>query len=70
MKDYQTLYGSKYKVLDTYLNPESHFETYAKLLDIDVEILKKIGELCNPCDLDKETLKIPKEDLEILNKIS
>jgi len=70
IKNYYGEKSAEYKYIETYLHPEKYFEVYAKLLDIDVEILKKSGELCNPCDLDKETLKIPKEDLEILNKIS
>jgi len=68
----KTFYGDKsaeYKVLNTYLFPDNHFENYAKLLDVDIEILKKIGELCNPCDLEKETLKIPVEDFELLKNI-
>lgn len=61
--------SSEYKYIETYLYPEKYFETYAKLLDVDVELLTKIGELCDPCDLEKENLKIPVEDLEVLNKI-
>lgn len=68
----KTYYGEKsseYKYIETYLYPDKYFETYAKLLDVDVNLLIKGGELCNPCDLDKENLKIPVEDLENLNKI-
>lgn len=60
--------SSEYKYVDSWLYPEKYFDTYAKLLEVDVQILKKIGELCDPCDLDKESLKIPVEDLEILKK--
>jgi hypothetical protein len=72
-KAIKSYYGEKsaeYKYIETYLHPEKYFETYAKLLNVDIEILKKCGELCNPCDLEKEILKIPAEDLKILNKIS
>jgi hypothetical protein len=68
----KTYYGEKsaeYKYIETYLYPEKYFETYAKLLNINVDILIKGGELCNPSDLEKETLKILVEDLESLNKI-
>jgi hypothetical protein len=71
-KAIKTFYGEKsaeYKILETYLFPDKYFEEYAKLLDVDIEMLKKIGELCDPCDLEKEILKIPVEDLESLNKI-
>ena len=68
----KNFYGEKsaeYKVLDTYLFPDKYFEGYAKLLDIDIDILKKTGELCDPCDIEKETLKIPVEDFELLKNI-
>jgi hypothetical protein len=67
----KTYYGessTEYDYIESYLYPEKYFEVYAKLLDVDVKMLKKIGELCDPCDLEKEKLKIPVEDLEILQK--
>ncbi len=67
----KTYYGessNEYKYIESFLYPEKFFEVYAKLLDIEVETLKKLGELCDPCDLEKENLKIPVEDLEILQK--
>jgi hypothetical protein len=67
----KTHYGensSEYKYVDSWLYPEKYYDVYAKLLDVDVSTLKSIGELCDPCDLEKETLKIPVEDLEILQK--
>jgi len=60
--------SSEYKYIETYLYPEKYFETYSKLLDIEIRTLKKIGELCDPCDLEKERLKIPIEDLQTLKK--
>jgi len=71
-KAIKVYYGEKsaeYKYIETYLYPEKHFETYAKLLDIDVETLKDLGELCNGLDMKKETLEISSQDLEMLTKI-
>ena len=68
IKNYYGDKSAEYQVIETYLYPDKHFETYAKLLDVDVNLLKKTGELCDPCDLEKEVLKIPVEDLESLNK--
>lgn len=65
-------YGEKtaeYKYIETYLYPEKFFELYAKLLDVDVETLKELGELCDTFDQEKETLEISTEDLEMLTKI-
>lgn len=70
-KAIKAYYGEKskeYKYIETYLYPEKYFETYAVLLEVSINTLKKIGELCNPCDLSKETLKIPIEDLELIDK--
>jgi len=61
--------SSEYKYMDSYLNPRKHFDVYAKLLKIDPQILKEVGELCDPCDLEKETLKIPVELLDTLKKV-
>ncbi len=71
-KAVKVFYGEKsaeYQYMESYIYPEKHFETYAKLLEIDVETLKSIGELCDPCDLEKETLKIPKEELEVSGEV-
>lgn len=68
----KTYYGEKsaeYKYIETYLFPEKFFDMYAKILDVNVETLLINGELCDPSDIEKETLKISVEDLEILNKI-
>jgi hypothetical protein len=69
IKQYYGKNSSEYKFIETYLYPEEHFENYAKILDVNVEDLKEIGELCNPYDEKKETLKIPKEYLEKLKHL-
>lgn len=68
IKSYYGETSSEYRYMDTYLYPEKYFEEYSKLLQVDVKTLIKIGELCDPCDLEKETLKIPVENLESLEK--
>lgn len=68
----KTYYGEKsseYKYIETYLYPSEHFDIYAKLLDVDVNLLKEVGELCNEYNSEKETLKIPVEDFELLKNI-
>lgn len=69
IKNYYGETSAEYKFIESYLYPERYYDIYAKLLEVDVDVLKKIGELCDPCDLEKETLKISTQDLEILNKI-
>lgn len=61
--------SSEYRYIDSYLHPDKYYEVYAKLLGVEPKILKEVGELCDPCDLEKETLKIPVEHLENLRKV-
>jgi len=68
IKNYYGPDSAEYSFIDSYLNPKEYFEEYAELLDISVEDLKKIGELCDACDMEKETLKIPSQILENLKK--
>lgn len=71
-KAIRTYYGensSEYKYIDSFLYPEKYFSVYAQLLGVEVETLKEVGELCDPCDLEKETLKIPVELLDNSKKV-
>lgn len=63
IKSYYGADSSEYTYMDSYLYPEKYYATYAKLLNVDAEILT---ELCDPCNLEKETLKLSKEKLELL----
>jgi hypothetical protein len=38
--------GNQFYV-DSYLNPEKHFENYAKILMVETSLLKYVGELCD-----------------------
>lgn len=65
-------YGDKsteYEYIETFLHPEKYFGIYAKLLNVELSLLKEVGELCDACDLEKETLNIPVEHLENLKKV-
>jgi hypothetical protein len=68
IKNYYGDRSSEYKYIESFLYPEKYFIVYSRLLDIDVRILESIGELCDACDMDKENLKIPVEELELLKK--
>jgi hypothetical protein len=61
--------SSEYKYMDSYLYPEKYHSLYAKILDVDIKTIKSSGgELCDSCNIDKETLKIPIEHLVVLDK--
>jgi hypothetical protein len=56
--------SGNYAYVESYLYPENHFATYAKILDVDVKLIKSVGELCDKPDLEKEMLLIEVADLE------
>lgn len=57
--------STSYEIVMSYLYPEKYFETYSKLLNVDVNLLKSVGELCAPINFEKETLTLKTEDLKI-----
>ena len=62
-----TYYGqssASYEIVMSYLYPEKYFDTYSKLLNVDVKLLKSVGELCAPINFEKETLTLKTEDLK------
>ena len=50
-------------LIQSYLYPEKFFKDCAKLYNVEVQLLKEVGELCNLPDLEKETLQISKKVL-------
>ncbi len=50
--------------LETYLFPEKYFTLYADLLCVSESLLREVGELCTPPDLEKENLVAQVLDLE------
>lgn len=70
IKEYYGETSNEYKHMKTFLHPDRYYDIYAHLLDVDISLLKEVGELCDPCDIEKETLIIPVEDLEIIQKLT
>ena len=68
IKQYYGESSKEYKYIDTYLYPDKYHTIYATLLNVDLSILKKGYELCDSCDIEKETINIPAEDLVFLEK--
>ena len=54
--------------MHSYLIPEKYFSNYAELLDVEVEDLIKVGELCSKPDLEKENLILNSADLSDINE--
>ena len=68
IKAYYGETSNEFKYMDTYLNPQKYFGVYASLLNVSKNVVSEVGELCDPCDLEKESLTIPIKDLECLTK--
>lgn len=68
IKAYYGDLSTEYKYMDMFLYPENYYKKYAELLNIDEVLLHEVKELCPCCDLELETIKIPVEELEMLNK--
>jgi hypothetical protein len=70
-KAIKSFYGensAEYKYLDSYLHPEKYFEDYSKLLGVNINLLRKIGELCDVYNPSKETLNLEyEENFELSN---
>jgi hypothetical protein len=56
--------GGNYVYIQSFLYPHKWFDKYAELLNVDVELLKQVGELCDKPDLSKEKLILLVSDLE------
>ena len=55
--------------MKSYLYPDKYFDDYADILDVDIDMLKSVGELCNKPDLKKETFTMMEhlQNTEIIN---
>jgi hypothetical protein len=61
-------YSGNYAYIHSYLIPEKYFNNYAELLNVEPEMLIKVGELCSKPDTVKETLIIEIADLDNINE--
>jgi hypothetical protein len=57
-------YSGNRTYLETYLFPEKYFTLYAELLNVNESLLREVGELCSPPDLERENLVTQVLDLE------
>jgi hypothetical protein len=44
--------------IESFLFPEKYREQYAEILDVDMRVLERVGELCDKPDLSREKFKI------------
>jgi hypothetical protein len=65
IKNYYGENTKEYEYIDSYLYPKKYYDLYSQLLDIPKSEIIKVGELCDVCDLEKETLIYSTEVLEM-----
>jgi len=55
--------GNISKYIESFLNPEEYHEQYSESLNVDINIIKDVYEVCSKPDMEKETLYqvLPKE---------
>ncbi len=58
---------ANYVYVNSYLYPDKYFNDYAECLNVNIDILKEVGELCAKPDMKQETLVMSKESKEIIN---
>ena len=61
-------HSGNYAYMQSYLSPEKHFEDYSIILNVDVDFLRSVGELCSKPDLEKENLEMKLADLGNIEK--
>ncbi len=54
--------------VDSFLYPEKYYKLYSELMLVEEKLLKEVGELCDPPNIEKETLKISIKNLGVYNK--
>lgn len=64
IKDFFVVSSANYTYIDSFLFPEKYFDNYSKILNVDVNLLQSVGELCNAPDMEKEKLTLQVTNLE------
>lgn len=50
--------ATEWPLIESYLYPDKYMVQYHKLLEVSMKLLKYVGQLCDPPDLQRETLKL------------
>lgn len=65
IRKYFSTNSSSAEHIDSYLNPERYFKTYADLLNVEESLLREVGELCSKPDLNQEKLIVKIKDVQL-----
>ncbi len=56
IRNFYGVYSSNFAYVESFLHPDKYFSIYSEILGVDVDELKKVGELCSLPDIEKEIL--------------
>ena len=65
LSTYYGIHTPEWVFMESYVYPEKYFTKYASILMIDVEILKKVGELCEKYDQTREMCIIAHPEIQV-----
>lgn len=65
LSNYYGIHTPEWVFMESYVYPEKYFTKYAAILMIDVDILKKVGELCEKYDQTKEMCNIAHPEIQV-----
>lgn len=54
-----------YAYVNSFVHPEKYFGIYKEILGVPMEVIKATGELCDPPNIEKETLLVKIKSLDI-----
>ena len=57
--------GNHFVYAESFVHPDKYFAIYSELLGVSIERLREVGELCDPPDLERETLIIQTKKIQI-----
>ena len=65
IKNYIGEKSSELPYIDSFLYPERYFKLYAEMMNVNETLLRKVGELCDHPDFDKEMLTVSVKNLRL-----
>jgi len=65
IKNYIGEKSSELPYIESFLYPERHFKLYAEMMNVKESLLRKVGELCDLPDFNKEVLNLSVKNLQL-----
>lgn len=59
LNEYYGVHTPEWIYIESFIFPEKYFKQYATILNVDEDILRQVGELCEKPNMEKENCTIP-----------